>query len=266
MQPSVSTRRQFHKYVNPYLVESGTYEGDGIADALKCGFTHISSFEVVPELYEQAKKRFADCKNVDLYLGTSAKMYDLCLSKINGPITFWLDGHYSLGKTGYIEVYCPLMLELEEIARHPIKTHTLLIDDRRAFGSPGMPGITEEQVKKQILKINPKYQFKYEDGHEPADILVAYIPKEGYISSRRQLHKYLNDFFVESGTFTGDGIEDAHCCGFKDISSFEVVPALYEQCKKRFERKEYGHVHLHLGTSAQMYTSCLAKIPGRITF
>jgi hypothetical protein len=178
MQPATSTRRQLHKYPNPYFVETGTYEGDGVADALRCGFLHLSSFEVVPVLYEQCRKRFEgkEYSHVNLYLGTSAQMFDACLAKIPRQITFWLDGHYSHGKTGFIETYCPILQELEEIAKHPIKTHTLLIDDRRCFGTPEFAGITEEQVKAKILAINSKYQFRYEDGCQPNDILVAFIP------------------------------------------------------------------------------------------
>src|SRR5207253_899666 len=125
MQGHVSTRRQLHKYPNPYFVESGTFTGDGVVDAHRCGFKHIFSFEVVPALYEQCKKRFEgkEYSHVQLYLGTSAKMYGQCLEKIPGQITFWLDGHYSgihEGKqTGFVETYCPLLQELDEIAKHP---------------------------------------------------------------------------------------------------------------------------------------------------
>ena len=179
MATSISQRRQLHKYPNPYFVETGTYEGDGVQDALNCGFQHIHSFEVVPSLYEQCRRRFDETKfpQVHLHLGTSAKMYDVCLAGIKGEITFWLDGHYSFGKTGFVETYCPLLQELDEIAKHPIKTHTLLIDDRRCFGTPDFAGITEEQVRTKIVGINSKYQFKYEDGCQPNDILVAYVPK-----------------------------------------------------------------------------------------
>lgn len=176
-------RRPFAKYPNKFFVESGTYFGGGIIDALNCKFEQIISFEVQPMAIINARKYFKECKNVEIIAGSSARlMYDR-IKDIKEPITFWLDGHYSLGDTGFDPDYIsPLLKELEQIAKHDIKTHTILIDDRRLLvkssdgGLDGKFDISEADVLTAIMKINPKYKIKYEDGHVKDDIIVAYIP------------------------------------------------------------------------------------------
>ncbi|HRI35351.1 MAG TPA: hypothetical protein PLD02_16495, partial [Saprospiraceae bacterium] len=74
-----------------------------------------------------------------------------------------------------VGIKCPVLLELEAIKQHSIKTHTILIDDCRFFGTEGFDYITIDQVIKSLLEINPSYQFKYENGYTADDILVAYI-------------------------------------------------------------------------------------------
>ena len=169
-----STRRQFHKYLNSVLIESGSHTGDGIAEALEAGFHTVYSYEVGQYFYDLCKEKFKGNENVHLILGSSAKMSSQ-IEQISCPITFWLDGHWSGGKTSYEDVYCPLLLELDEIAKHPIKTHTILIDDRRMFDSIEMNGISEQMLKDRILQINPNYKFFYEDGYVANDILVAVV-------------------------------------------------------------------------------------------
>ena len=179
---SHSTRRQLHRYPNKFFVESGTYIGDGVAEALQCGFQVIKSFEIFPALAQQCQNRFLGVPNVEVILGSSSKLLFEHIKDMDGNITFWLDGHYSNTGTGYDpDNICPLLLELEQIKLHPIKTHTIMIDDRRLLipstngGMDGMFDISEEQVVKKLLEINPNYKIRYEDGCEPNDIIIAYI-------------------------------------------------------------------------------------------
>jgi hypothetical protein len=66
------------------------------------------------------------------------------------------------------------MRELELIKNHPIKEHTILIDDLREW-SRDFPaiGFNTEDIKKKILEINPNYVFSFADGQTSNDILVA---------------------------------------------------------------------------------------------
>lgn len=176
------SRRAFEKYPNKYLIESGTYLGDGIKDALDNKFSQVISFEIQLALCKAAKERFKDHKNVEIICGSSASMLYDHIKDIKEPITFWLDGHYSAGVTGFDADYVnPLIQELTQIAKHPVKSHTILIDDRRLLIKNGKGGMdtlfdmTEDEVVKAIMAINPKYKIKYEDGHVKDDIIVAYL-------------------------------------------------------------------------------------------
>lgn len=99
------------------------------------------------------------------------------IRNIDCPITFWLDGHYSGGNTGKRIKRSPILEELKQIAQHPIKRHTIIIDDVRCIGSVDFDGTTLEMVKQHIYAINPKYRIKFYRGTVKDDILVAYIPK-----------------------------------------------------------------------------------------
>ncbi|MBI2810892.1 MAG: hypothetical protein HYX67_08705, partial [Candidatus Melainabacteria bacterium] len=94
---------------------------------------------------------------------------------IDAPATFWLDGHYSGPGTAMGNSNTPLLEELKHIAQHPIKTHTLLIDDIRLLGAQEMDFITLEELKREILLINPNYEFSFEDGYAANDVLVAKV-------------------------------------------------------------------------------------------
>ena len=174
---ATTTSAVFAKYPNRYFIETGTYFGDGIASALEAGFPFVYSIELGEDLYTRCCARFAETPNVKLFLGDSAALLPSLLETIDAPATFWLDGHFSNGYTAKGPTNTPLLTELEHIARHPIKTHTLLIDDVRALGTPDFDDITLEMVLEKIRLINPEYQITYEDGYCPNDVLVATIPE-----------------------------------------------------------------------------------------
>lgn len=170
-----STRpfRSYNDNPNNVLVESGSYLGDGIKEAINCGFKKILSYEISPAFYAKVVARFDLVANVLLYQKPSQTMFDE-IKYIEEPMTFWLDGHYMIDnpQSSFHQVYCPILFELDEIAKHSIKTHTLLINGVQFFGKWDYQFITEKEVREKILSINPKYKFKYED-----DVLVAYTEK-----------------------------------------------------------------------------------------
>jgi hypothetical protein len=171
----------FHKYnYNSYFIETGSYYGRGIEFAIEAGFKNIISIEITQKYYELCKEKFKNNKNVKIVLGDSVKELGNILSKINKPVTFWLDGHYTEPSTEYSEVgWCPLLHELDIIKEHKIKNHTILIDDLRCWnpqdGYFSHYNFTESDLRKKILEINSDYKFSYEDGYIPNDILVAKI-------------------------------------------------------------------------------------------
>lgn len=166
-------RNVLQKYAyNRVFVETGTYLGGGVDIALACGFKKIHTIEVHAPYYEAQKKRF-EGTSVVFWLGDSGKKLQEVIWNIDEPITFWLDGHaHGAGKA---DKETPIIEELAIIAQHPIKTHTLLIDDRRVMGTSYWGGVTEQQVIAGIMNINPNYKLSYEDATISNDILVATI-------------------------------------------------------------------------------------------
>ena len=84
------------------------------------------------------------------------------IADIQEPITFWLDAHRFPPVEG--EKNNPILEELEAIAAHPIKTHTLLIDDINGAGHLDFDYVTLDQITAKILEINPDYSIKFADG------------------------------------------------------------------------------------------------------
>jgi hypothetical protein len=124
------------------LIETGTYYGDMIMAQLDY-FESIYSIELSKELYDKATKRFKKYSKVHLYHGDSAAELENIMKKITEPAIFWLDGHYSGGKTAKGKKECPIMEELEHI-RYKALPHIILIDDARCFiGENDYPTIEE---------------------------------------------------------------------------------------------------------------------------
>lgn len=165
----------FKKYLNPIFVETGSFKGEGIQCAIDAGFDTIKSVEIDQIRYEYCLKKFKNNQKVFLYLGsTEDNLWDM-IKDINEPITFWLDAHWSGPGEPMSDQKCPLETELSIIAKHPIKTHTIMIDDMRCCNTDYFDFKTKDQIEQALLKINPNYKFIYENSWEPNDILVTII-------------------------------------------------------------------------------------------
>jgi hypothetical protein len=166
------------KYPNEYFLETGTFQGHAVELALEAGFKKIISIEIDSYLHGKAKEKFAAEiaeGRVELILGDTAVIFEKIVSQLDKPTTFWIDDHWSggvlLGK-----YKCPLPVELEVLKNHPIKNHTLLIDDTRMFGHYWGLGLSKESVIEQVMAINPDYKIQWENGIEANDIMVALPP------------------------------------------------------------------------------------------
>lgn len=166
-----ASKELFQKYMNPVFIETGTYKGEGVQHAIDAGFKKIYSIELSPDLYTQCLVKF-DNDKVKLLHGDSAEMLPKLLKTINDPIMFWLDGHYSGGDTAMGKKNTPLIEELNAIACHVIKIHTILIDDLRGWYH-NIHGFDTLDLMKKIKGINKNYWFTLENGFIENDILVA---------------------------------------------------------------------------------------------
>lgn len=180
----MSARRPFVAHPNAVLVESGSFQGDGIQDALDAGFKRVISMELSASLVEHCRQRFAGNDRVQIVHGSSTTTLPAILAGISEPVTFWLDGHYSCNPLVPFDPIlgpCPLLKELDIIQEHAIKTHTILIDDRRLMYGHADPtnvkdgffNITEEQVVAKLKAINPNYVIHHADGFVAQDVIVA---------------------------------------------------------------------------------------------
>ncbi len=175
-----------YKFDNTVFVETGTWCGDGVMNAYESGFDQIHSIELFEPLYNQNVERFNQYNNIHLYLGDSSLMLYDVIKNIDDNIFFWLDGHYSgdgTAQSNLLGIYeFPLLLEIQQISKHRVKNHTILIDDLRCF-----PSIEKQNelgfktnysvdiLKEELLKINNNYKFYTIDGYVPNDILLVTI-------------------------------------------------------------------------------------------
>jgi hypothetical protein len=166
----------FERFPSQYFVETGTYGGDGVRFALRAKFPEIHTIEIDTALAKQAQNNFNKLHNVHVWCGDSGIMLKDVIKNMNKPITFWLDGHWGVPQLNGAKC-TPLLEELDQIKTHPIKTHTILIDDIRCCGTVLFDFLTKEQIIQKILEINPHYTIMYIDGSEDRknDIMVASV-------------------------------------------------------------------------------------------
>ncbi len=174
------------KYTNPVLVCTGIASGEIFARAIEVNcdngaFSEIYGVEengilvnhsqqfVIPKYINDYKP-----KNLHLYhVYHNNSVLDLAsiIHEINKPITFVLASQFpdwtNPEKNNYV------LQELDQIKKHHIKEHTILID-YIYFGN-----ISLESMKKKLLEINAHYRFELENGghigKEKNAVLVAYL-------------------------------------------------------------------------------------------
>lgn len=129
-------RSVLHRYGDPSdtWIETGTFMGD-TTDFLSRSAAHVYSIEPQPQLYARAKQRFLERDNVTVIEGLSEDCIGALLDSITGPVSLWLDGHYSAGSTHKGPIDTPIRQELHEVAEriHSLDVLTVLVDDVRCF-------------------------------------------------------------------------------------------------------------------------------------
>jgi hypothetical protein len=222
-------------------VETGLQHGEGVKQALNAGFETIYSIELRKVSCDEGEKKFAQQRKdgkVHIIHGRSEEQLGPVISKINEPITFWLDAHLAPGHlttigTDEYGVWCPLYSELEHIARHPVKNHIILIDDIDRLDEEY--NWTEEVkldiIKSKVLEINPHYTISLICG---GSILYARL---------------------EAKTIAFD-IDDVIC--FRDETSsaeFIIGPEKYEGCSPNQDKIRLVNECYDAGYIIILYTS-----------
>lgn len=165
----------FKQFPNKYFVETGSFVGDSIDLAIQAGFTDVRAIEIDPTCVSHCRQRFAN-NPVIIFQGDSAEILHDVIREIKNPITFWLDSHWQM----FVDTDpgphpWPLFYELNQIAAHPVKNHTIIIDDILYLTHPDVTGWTKQMIEEKIRKINPKYKIQYFANPIINNILVASV-------------------------------------------------------------------------------------------
>jgi hypothetical protein len=137
------------------FVETGTFQGDTTEAIARTG-VQCHTIEINPVIHARAQRVLGHYRNIDFILGDSADQMVRLLDTIDEPVVFWLDGHFSGGITGRSDIDTPISAELDAILNHPIRGHTILIDDAREFN--GMHDYPHLSRVLAIFDDHPHYQ------------------------------------------------------------------------------------------------------------
>lgn len=163
------------KFVTDTFVETGSYDGRTIEQALHVGFKEVRSIEIAPEYHAKCLERFKDDERVKLYLGDSELLLPTMLADISKPATIWLDAHIQEGYHG--THHAPLLYELYKINQHVVHEHIIMIDDFRLLGTRDWwELVTYQDVVTMLKAINPSYVIeRFDSKAAPQDIIVAHL-------------------------------------------------------------------------------------------
>lgn len=170
------TRNLFKEFPNRVFVETGSYRGDSIQLAIEAGFETIVSMDIDPSNTNLCCERFKDKPEVSLLTGDSATKLLEAILHIDEPITFWLDAHaqYLEDEPEFPNPY-PLLAELTQIQQHPVKTHTIIIDDILHLTHPKVTGWDMADIIDALYSINERYKIELFANPVKNNILVAHV-------------------------------------------------------------------------------------------
>ena len=130
-------------------IETGTYLGDTTKFLAK-NFPNSKIISLEPQIliFNFAKFRLRKRNNVLLVNGSSEEKFEGILSKIAGPVNFWLDGHFSGDITFQGDSISPIIQELDLIEkyRNNIGELAVFIDDIRDFDADLNSGYPSRDV------------------------------------------------------------------------------------------------------------------------
>ena len=127
------------------LIETGTYKADTVR-ALRKDFDRIVSVELSPELHARAVRRTRHQTNAELVLGDSALELTRIVGTLDRPALFWLDAHYSGGRTSLGDAISPIEAEINAILGATVRGHVVVIDDAREFHDSERSGYPAAEV------------------------------------------------------------------------------------------------------------------------
>lgn len=180
------------RYANEVFVESGaTAAGQATASAWEIGYKKIYLIDPNPVLINHAKYLFSTyfdlypCyrpipfsnwkPELGLIIGNPATELKNIIKDIRVPITFFL--HSYQPNPDETKVKNTILLELKQIQEHPLKAHTIFIDNIDLAGTPLFGNITLDAILAELRAINKDYTFIFSNGgllgRRPNALLIA---------------------------------------------------------------------------------------------
>jgi len=253
--------------------ETGTFRGKTVR-RLAGVFEKLITVEGSKEIFESAKSQLSGYHNIVNVYGDSVGALQAIVPKINVPIVFWLDAHFSGGATHGREDECNVLDELATI-NQSLGEHIILVDDARLFYAPPpqphdprqWPSIT--QVVEALSDRGRRFVGMYCDTffavpmHLEASTKEFLIHKQAYdkahtsrpaegpesLSHRLSLGAELSrikinrDGIIHVGAHTGQELRDYLALGYREILLIEANPVVFEELKQQIvELKNAGKI------------------------
>ena len=163
--PYIDIFRKYKDNINVF-VETGTHYGASIEDALTLDFKKILSVDISIVYYDHCLQLFEEeirSRKVTLFLGDSRNIFPLMLEEVYERAMFWLDAHQDATFTVYSE--------LGYLMTHPIKNHTIIIDDIPLY----FDEVGKVNLQRSLLNINKNYRIDYYPMHGHSQYqMIAY--------------------------------------------------------------------------------------------
>lgn len=182
---------------NQYI-ETGAYHGDGVQHVLT-QYEVVHSIELSQVWYEYCANRFKNEPKARMHHGNSKYILPQVLTNIQEPVTVYLDGHFSAGKTAFGEEAIngvssnPLLVELEILMARP-HHDIIIIDDCRMINK-------KDWINKGSTQgMWPEYEYDWTNISEQK---ILDMLKPGYILLKNDNRQYT------------DGAEDQWILVFK---------------------------------------------------
>lgn len=157
------------------FIETGSFKGHTSSWAA-AHFRSVISIEAGQKLYQEAKERYAQHKNIEFICGDGPTELAKIVPRLNEPAVFWLDSHWCGEDSCKLDIECPLIQELEALARSKT-AHFILIDDARYFLSPP-PSFHDRSQWPDIAQVIDSLRSRHADTYTIIleDVIIAVPP------------------------------------------------------------------------------------------
>ena len=122
---------------------------------MKRSFKELYSVELSDGFYEKAVRRFRNDPSIVIRHGDSFTFLQDLAPRLQEPVLYWLDAHYSGGETARGSKDTPIAEELDVCFAHWKKGSVILIDDGTLFDGTHESYPALEEIRQIAQHHNP---------------------------------------------------------------------------------------------------------------